>query len=199
MNSLKYMGVHSATTTIAVLDFQGKQVMDVSVETQAATLVDFLRGLRDSLYLTLEGGNFAAWLAEVLSPHVRQLIVCNPRRNARLESGHKSDRIDACKLAALLRAGLITPVYHDPSTHPPLKELARSYVTPGARCHPGAELPEGVVSKPRFCGGGTRVYSPRFRSQWFEQLPEHGVRHRTELLYAQLDLLRKLRQHARVD
>jgi hypothetical protein len=44
MNSTKYTGmdVHSATTTIAVLDFQGKQIMDVTVETQAATLVDFL-------------------------------------------------------------------------------------------------------------------------------------------------------------
>ncbi len=59
MNSIKYI-VHSATTAIAALDLQGKQTMHVTVETQAAALADFLRGLGGPLYLTLEEGNFAA-------------------------------------------------------------------------------------------------------------------------------------------
>jgi len=71
------MDVDSATTTIGVLDFQGKQIMGVTEDTQAATLVDFLPSLPGPLYLTLQEGNSAAWLAEVLSPHVRQLIVCD--------------------------------------------------------------------------------------------------------------------------
>ena len=37
-------------------------------------------------------------LNPVLKPHVTKLVVCNPRRNALLKEGSKSDRIDARKL-----------------------------------------------------------------------------------------------------
>ena len=43
---------------------------------------------------------------------VAKLVVCNPRKNALLKSGSKSDAIDARKLAELLRAGMLSPVYH---------------------------------------------------------------------------------------
>jgi hypothetical protein len=44
---------------------------------------------------------------------------------------------------------------------------------------------------------GARVYSPRLRPQWLEQLREAGVRQRAQLLYQQLDLLLALRREAR--
>jgi len=43
---------------------------------------------------------------------VDELVVCNPRKNALLKDGNKSDRIDARKLADLLRTGMLRPVYH---------------------------------------------------------------------------------------
>ena len=54
-------------------------------------------------------------------------MVCNPRKNALLKSGSKSDRIDARKLAELLRAGLLSRVYHGESHRLKLKELGRTY------------------------------------------------------------------------
>jgi len=39
-------------------------------------------------------------------------VVCNPRRNAFLKEGSKSDKVDARKLADLLRTGMLRPVYH---------------------------------------------------------------------------------------
>jgi hypothetical protein len=39
----------------------------------------------------------------LLNPHVAKLVVCNPRKNALLKNGNKSDRIDARKLAEFLR------------------------------------------------------------------------------------------------
>jgi len=42
-------------------------------------------------------------LYDLLNPHVAKLVVCNPRKNALLKYGNKSDRIDARKLAELLR------------------------------------------------------------------------------------------------
>jgi hypothetical protein len=42
----------------------------------------------------------------VLKPQVQEIVVCNPRRNALLKEGSKSDKVDARKLAELLRAGM---------------------------------------------------------------------------------------------
>jgi hypothetical protein len=44
---------------------------------------------------------------------------------------------------------------------------------------------------------GQRVYHPRWRQQWLEQLSEPGLRRRAERLYEQLDLIQPLRQQAR--
>ena len=52
----------------------------------------------------------AAWLLDLLKPHVAKLVVCDPRKNALLKAGNKNDRIDARNLADLLRSGLLWPV-----------------------------------------------------------------------------------------
>jgi hypothetical protein len=51
-------------------------------------------------------------LYDLLQPHVAQLVVCNPVKNALFRDGNKSDRIDARKLAELLRGNHLKPVYH---------------------------------------------------------------------------------------
>ena len=106
-NNVKYIGldVHKEAIAIAVLNGAGKLVMESIVETKASTLLDFLHGLRGGLHVTLEEGTWAAWLYDVLKPHVAEIVVCNPRRNALLKEGSKSDKIDARKLAELLRGG----------------------------------------------------------------------------------------------
>ena len=58
-----------------------------------------------------------------------RVVVCNPRKNALLKHGNKSDRIDARKLADLLRLNDLEPVYHDETGVRMLRELARSYLT----------------------------------------------------------------------
>jgi hypothetical protein len=64
----------------------------------------------------------------LIKPHVTELAVCSPRRNALLKEGSKSDRIDARKLAELLCANLLRPVYHGEHGVRTLKELGRSYL-----------------------------------------------------------------------
>jgi hypothetical protein len=56
-------------------------------------------------------------------------VVCNPRKNALLKDGNKSDRIDARKLAELLRGNQLKPVYHGETGVRMLRELSRSYLT----------------------------------------------------------------------
>src|SRR3981189_1220151 len=101
------LDVHKEAIAIAVLNGAGKLVMESIVETKAGPRLDFLHGLRGELHVTLEEGTWAAWLYDVLKPHVEEIVVCNPRRNALLKEGSKSDRVDARKLAELLRGGLL--------------------------------------------------------------------------------------------
>ena len=111
------------------MDASGKLVMESILETKASTLLQFLAGLRGNLSVTLEEGTWAAWLYDVLKPHVTHLVICNPRKNALLKTGSKSDRIDARKLAELLRGNLLESVYHGETGVRMLRELARSYLT----------------------------------------------------------------------
>ena len=97
MNSEKYIGldVHQATIVVAVTDSSGKLIMESILETEAATILQFFAGLRGTLAVTFEEGTWSAWLYDLLNPHVDKLVVCNPRKNALLKDGNKSDRIDA--------------------------------------------------------------------------------------------------------
>src|SRR4029077_5024504 len=105
MSGEKYIGldVHQATISVAVMDSQGKLIMESILETKASTILEFLAGLPGTLSLTFEEGTWAAWLYALLKPHVAHLIVCNPRKNALLKHGNKSDKIDARQLADRLR------------------------------------------------------------------------------------------------
>ena len=113
-NDAKYIGldVHQATISAVVLDFTGRLVMESILETKAATILQFIHGLRGSLHVTFEEGTCAAWLHNLLKPHVTKVVVCDPRKNALLKEGNKNDRIDARKLATLLRSGLPVSYTH---------------------------------------------------------------------------------------
>jgi len=58
MNDAKYIGldVHQATISASVLDSIGKLVMESVLETKAATILQFIHGLRGSLHVTFEEG-----------------------------------------------------------------------------------------------------------------------------------------------
>ena len=60
--------------------------------------------------MAFEEGTWSAWLYDLLNPQVDRLVVCNPRKNALLNDGNKSDRIAARKLAELLRGNLSSRV-----------------------------------------------------------------------------------------
>jgi transposase len=201
MDSVKYIGmdVHKEAISIAVLNSSGKLVMECVIETKAITILQFVQGLRGSLQVTFEEGTWAAWLYDLLKPHVTKIVVCNPRRNALLKEGSKSDRIDARKLAELLRSNLLRPVYHGEQGVRTLKELARSYLTISKDLGRVMSRLKAIYRSWGIPCTGKQVYAPRYRSEWLGKIAEVGVRRRAELYYQQFDALRLLRQEARRD
>src|SRR5712664_4292713 len=199
MNSEKYIGldVHQATISVAVMDCRGKVVMESILETKAATLLEFLAGLRGTLSVTFEEGTWAAWLHDLLKPHVQKLVVCNPRKTALLKDGNKNDRIDARKLAELLRLDNLKPVYHGETGVRMLRELARSYLTLVKDLTRVMNRLKAMYRSWAIPCAGRDVYYTRHRAAWLSKIREAGVRRRAEHLYQQLDMLQHLRQPAR--
>jgi len=196
---IKYIGmdVHKEAVVIAVLNNSGKLVMESIVETKASSLLQFIHGLQGELHVTWEEGTWAAWLYDLLKPHVHQVLVCDPRRNALLKEGNKSDKIDAQKLANLLRTGMLRPVYHGEHGLRTLRELARSYHTISQDLIRVMNRIKALYRGWGIACGGTQVYAPRYREEWLGKIEHVGVRRRAELLYQQLGDLQTLRRTLR--
>jgi len=199
MNSEKYIGldVHQATISVAVLDHTGKVVMECVLETKAATILEFFAGLKGTLSVTFEEGTSAAWLYDLLRPHVARVLVCNPRKNALLKHGNKSDRIDARKLAELLRGNHLKSVYHGAIGVRTLRELARSYLTTTKDLTRVMSRLKAVYRSWAIPCAGRDVYYARHRNEWLRKIPHPGVRRRAGHLYQQLDMMKDLRKQAR--
>ena len=196
---IKYIGmdVHKEAIVIAVLDGSGKQVMETILETKASSILQFIHGLRGELHVTLEEGTWAAWLYDLLEPEVEQVLVCNPRRNALLKEGNKGDKVDARKLAELLRTGMVRAVYHGENGLRTLRELGRSYQAISKDLTRVMNRLKALYRGWGIPCAGTQVYAPRYRQEWLNKIPQAGVRRRAELLYQQLDGLQALRRKVR--
>ncbi len=131
MDSAKYIGmdVHKESISMAVRNAAGKVVMECVIETKANMILEFVDGLRGDVHVTFEEGTWAAWLYDLLKPHVTQVIVCDPRQNFSVQDGNKNDRVNARKLAELLRNNQLRSVYHGDHGLRTSKELVRSYLT----------------------------------------------------------------------
>src|ERR1700736_4341969 len=131
MTGTKYIGmdVHKESISMAVRNSAGKIVMECVIETKASMILQFIDGLRGDVHVTFEEGTSAAWLYDLPKPHVTNLVVCDPRKNASMREGNQSDKIDARRLAELLRLNHLSPVNHGEHGLRSLKELVRSNLT----------------------------------------------------------------------
>ncbi len=177
MNSSKYvaMDVHTATISVAVRDAAGKLIMESVIETKSSTILQFIQGLRGDLYVTFEEGTWAAWLYDLLRPHVTNIVVCDPRRNALLNEGSKSDRIDARKLSELLRANLLRSVYHGENGLRTVKELSRAYLTIGKDLTRVMNRVKAIYRGWGIPCAGKSVYHPRHREEWLRKITQASL------------------------
>ena len=191
------MDVHRASIMIVVLNGAGKIVMQSVIETGAERVRGFLKQLQGRVYVTFEEGTQATWLHDVVRSLVTEVVVCDPRHNKLMSSGNKSDRIDAQKLAELLRLGSLKAVYHGDHGVRNLKELVRTYdslVSDTTRVMNRLK----AIFRGRAIGcGGHDIYRPARQGQWLAKLKEPGARQRASFLYQQLAALKPLRHEAK--
>src|ERR1700747_1692226 len=200
-SNIKYSGmdVHKESISACVRNSVGKVVMECLIETKASIILQFIDGLGGDLHVTFEEGTWAAWLYDLLKPHVTKLVVCDPRKNKSMREGNQSDRIDARRLAELLRLDHLNPVYHGEHGLRTLKELVRSYLTGTKDLARVMTRGKAIYGSGAIPSNGKEVYARCNRAEWLGKITEPEVNRRAEFYYQQLDALRVLRQEARRD
>ena len=127
----KYMGmdVHQAMTVVTVMDANGTVILETMVPTEASAIIRLVQSISGPLHVTFEETTQAEWLYDALRCFVADVVVCDARHNKLLQDGSKGDKIDARKLADLLRTGMLRRVYHGNEGSRKLKQLMRAYET----------------------------------------------------------------------
>jgi transposase len=161
------------------------------VETNGHALVEAIRSIGGQRHLCLEEGTQSAWLHELLTPHVAELVVSVPEGN----QGSKDDVRDAWARAEELRAGAIrTRVYKAPQHLAALRSAVRAH---------GFAVRDLVRAKNRLksvflsrgIGTDSSLYDGERRTAWLVQLPP-VYRRLAEWLGRQLEGLEPLREEA---
>lgn len=105
---------------------RGQEIDQVTLETNGKLLVGYLRSIEGPKKLTFEECELSHWLSGIIRREVNELIVCNPVANREYKKA-KTDKLDARKLAKLLRGDFLTPVFHNGSEREELRALMSAY------------------------------------------------------------------------
>lgn len=190
----RYIGLdaHSASCTVAVVGPSGRHLSSQVLETNGKALVEFVRTVPGTKHLCFEEGNHAAWLHELLAPHVEEIVVAHVRESR----GPKSDQRDAFGLAEMLRIGAVkTRVYKGQGEFALLGELARAYTVVVVDSTRAQRRIKALFRSRGVPTDGKGVYSPSARAEWIAKLPERS-RTRAETLYMEMDALLAVRKKA---
>ena len=122
---------------IACLTKFSNKATVIDVPTDVKELKAYLKSKRGRSIFTIEETNTSQWLYTELHDCVDKIVICDPYRNKLLCEGAKNDKIDAVKLAMLLRSDMIKPVYHSLDQIVDLRKIISGYkdvVQAGVRC-----------------------------------------------------------------
>jgi transposase len=189
----RYLGldVHAESCTLAVIGPSGKRLKSVVVETNGHALVEAVRSIPGRIHLCMEEGTQSAWLHELLSPHVEELVVAVPEKTR----GSKNDERDAWARAEELRTGAIrTRVYKAPVHLAALRNAARAH---GMAVQDVVRVKNRLKAVLRSRGilSDSGVYDPETRGRWLGQLPA-AHQQLADWLGRELDRLEPLREEA---
>jgi transposase len=190
----RYIGldVHVSSCTVAMVGATGKRLGSQVVETNAAALVQVIRGIPGTRRLCIEEGTQAEWLVEVLSPHVHELVV----KGVDESRGSKNDKLDGFGLADALRLGAIRKkVYKKPGRFGRLRHLSKAYQVLVRDCT-RAQVRLKMLFRSRGVQVDGSLYGVGDREEWLKRLPE-TARLRGGFLYREYDALDTLKSEAK--
>ena len=206
MNQLNvaYIGLdlHATHSEFGVIDGQGKEQQRHRLSTNPRLMNDWLDKLAaNHKFLTVEEGPLTQWISWQLRGNVDELLVCDPKENFWISrSAKKTDRIDAVKLAKLLRMGELREVWH------PSQKNDRALFTAAAAHYVAmrreqVRLKHKIKSKFRRWGvldvAGQTIYSTNGRQNYLEQIDDTIIYDQLSSYYTMMDHALQAQQRAR--
>src|SRR5256714_8982531 len=129
--SIVYVGLDLGSSKFqqVALNHAGVSRVNRDVTTSEANLVKAFSDLKGEIHVHLEAGELAPWAAAVIAPLVTRVVCSHPQSNAWIaKDADKCDRVDAYKLAELLRLNRFKQVHYAPDQpRRDFKQLVQHY------------------------------------------------------------------------
>ncbi len=115
--SIVYVGLDLGSSNFqqVALNHDGVSRVNRDFTTSEANLVKAFSDLKGEIHVHLEAGELAPWAASIIAPLVERVVCSHPQSNAWIaKDADKCDRVDAYKLAELLRLNRFKEVHYAP-------------------------------------------------------------------------------------
>jgi transposase len=191
---------HAHFSVLGWMDDQGKRRGHWRFPTTQAQVLKHLERIPTKVkHLALEECGLSRWLAQVVRPHVSEVVVCDPGENHLISRHHhKCDEEDAYSLAHLYRLGALKPVWQPTSDGRAVFKCAAQGYLDAVKRQTALKLQLkahfrqwGVIPT------GSAVYSPSHRQQWLAQVHPTAVQAQLQLLYEMLDAALEVERKSR--
>jgi transposase len=189
--SISYVGLDLGSSKFhqVAINERGVSTRNCEFATSEANLIKAFSGWRGEIHVHLEAGELAPWASEIIRPLVTRVVCSHPQTNAWIARDRdKSDRVDAYKLASLLRLNEFKEVrYPQEQLRRDFKAVVQHYDELTGQ---QARLKTKIKARLRMQGvitSGAQVYSARGRKPVLQQVPSQVVRTAIQQLYAMLD------------
>ena len=182
---------HAHTCVLGWRNGRGQYQSAVRFTTSEAELLKNIRAISASMkLLTVEETPLAAWIARTVQREVHDTLICDPRQNHSIrKASNKDDHRDTEELTRLLWLGQLHRVYHPAEDHRAVFKAAVQQYIEFRRLQ--SRLKQQLKAHFRGWGvidvDGTRIYNPKTRQEWLEQLGSVILRAQWCRQYALLD------------
>jgi transposase len=171
-----------------------------SFTTSEANLRAAFADQRGEIHVHLEAGELAPWAASVITPMVARVVCSHPKDNAWIaKDADKCDRVDAYKLAELLRLNRFKEVHYAPDQpRRNFKQLVQHYDELTGQ---QARLKTKIKARLRMQGvivTGERLFSSKGRQEVLVRVESRDLRTAIKQLYEVLDQSVTAQEQARL-
>lgn len=125
MNNMHYVGldVHKKIIAFCIKLIDGQVIEQGTISTNKKILATWANKLPPSCIIAMEATMFTGWIYDFLQPYAVEIKVAHPEMLKAIAAGKKkNDKLDAKKIADLLRCDLLPECYMAPSE---IRELRR--------------------------------------------------------------------------
>src|SRR2546423_13423422 len=189
--SIVYVGLDLGSSNFqqVALNHQGVSRVNRGFSSKEANLIKAFSGFKGEIHVHLEAGELAPWAASIIAPWVTRVVCSHPQSNAWIaKDADKCDRIDAYKLAELLRLNRFKEVHYAPDQRRHnFKQLVQHYDELTGQ---QARLKTKIKARLRMQGvivTGERLFSSQGRKEVLARVPSRDLRTAITQLYQVLD------------